>query len=95
MSNRDSTTDHRPGSAAARPDVRHHKGRGAVSSLEGRFSDRSVDLEAEVAAEDANGTPRSSYRAMQAGKIIATNNSPDVPFNRSINPYQGCEHGCV
>ncbi|WP_455212024.1 PA0069 family radical SAM protein [Kaarinaea lacus] len=27
--------------------------------------------------------------------IINTNNSPDVPFNRSINPYRGCEHGCV
>jgi DNA repair photolyase len=27
--------------------------------------------------------------------IISTNNSPDVPFNRSINPYRGCEHGCV
>jgi DNA repair photolyase len=32
---------------------------------------------------------------MQAGRIISTNNSPDVPFDRSINPYQGCEHGCV
>lgn len=27
--------------------------------------------------------------------IISTNDSPDVPFNRSINPYRGCEHGCV
>jgi len=32
---------------------------------------------------------------MRAGRIISTNNSPDVPFDRSINPYQGCEHGCV
>jgi len=32
---------------------------------------------------------------MQAGRIISTNNSPDVPFDQSINPYQGCEHGCV
>ena len=27
--------------------------------------------------------------------IIARNDSPDVPFDRSINPYRGCEHGCV
>jgi len=32
---------------------------------------------------------------MQAGRIVSSNNSPDVPFDRSINPYQGCEHGCV
>jgi DNA repair photolyase len=32
---------------------------------------------------------------MPAGRIISSNDSPDVPFDRSINPYQGCEHGCV
>ena len=32
---------------------------------------------------------------MRAGRIISHNDSPDVPFNRSINPYQGCEHGCI
>jgi DNA repair photolyase len=31
----------------------------------------------------------------RAQRIIATNQSPDVPFDRSINPYQGCEHGCI
>ena len=32
---------------------------------------------------------------MRADRIISHNQSPDVPFNRSINPYQGCEHGCI
>ena len=32
---------------------------------------------------------------MRARRIISHNKSPDVPFNRSINPYQGCEHGCI
>jgi DNA repair photolyase len=32
---------------------------------------------------------------MRTGRIISTNTSPDVPFDRSINPYQGCEHGCI
>ena len=95
MSNRESTPEKRPAATTPRPDIRHHKGRGAVSSPEGRFSQRGVDLDAEVAAEDGSIAPRSTYRAMQAGKIIATNNSPDIPFNRSINPYQGCEHGCI
>jgi len=31
----------------------------------------------------------------RARSIISTNSSPDVPFNRSINPYAGCEHGCI
>ncbi len=89
MSKRDTTSEH------GHHVVHHHKGRGAVSSLDGRFAGRHVALDADVAAEDAAASPESSYHAMQAGKIIATNNSPDVPFNRSINPYQGCEHGCI
>jgi DNA repair photolyase len=32
---------------------------------------------------------------MRARSIISHNESPDIPFNRSINPYQGCEHGCI
>jgi len=32
---------------------------------------------------------------MTASSIISHNRSPDVPFDRSINPYQGCEHGCI
>jgi len=39
--------------------------------------------------------PQTVLTAMRAGKIISHNNSPDVPFDRSINPYQGCEHGCI
>lgn len=75
--------------------LRAHKGRGAVSSPEGRFTARSVRLTAEVETAERAEAPPTDYRAMQATKIVATNNSPDVPFNRSINPYQGCEHGCI
>jgi len=39
--------------------------------------------------------PPTDLRAMQAKRIISRNNSPDIPFDLSINPYQGCEHGCV
>jgi DNA repair photolyase len=76
---------------AARP----HKGRGAVSSPEGRFSTQTVELDADEAHDRSNSSPETVLRAMQAGRIISTNTSPDIPFDRSINPYQGCEHGCV
>lgn len=72
-----------------------HKGRGAVSAPDGRFSVRTTELDAEEADQRASTAPETVLRAMQADRIISTNNSPDVPFDRSINPYQGCEHGCV
>ena len=75
--------------------VRPHKSRGAVSATVGRFDQRLVELEDEVAHERAEEMPETVVRAMPAGRIIATNNSPDIPFDQSINPYQGCEHGCV
>ena len=68
-----------------------YKGRGAVSRLPGRFERTSVELSDEAAL----GSPATELRPMPAGRIISNNQSPDVPFERSINPYQGCEHGCV
>lgn len=75
--------------------TRAHKGRGAVSAPVGRFEQRAVELDAEFAHELAQVAPQTNLRAMRAGRIISTNASPDVPFDQSINPYQGCEHGCV
>ena len=75
--------------------LRHRKGRGAVSDREGRFTARPVEFDAEEAFERARNAPDTELRAMRSRRIIATNNSPDVPFDRSINPYQGCEHGCI
>jgi len=74
---------------------RHRKGRGAVSDRDGRFVSRAVVLNDDAAHEAAERRPDTTVTAMRAGKIIATNRSPDVPFDRSINPYQGCEHGCI
>lgn len=39
--------------------------------------------------------PATSFFPDQTRNIIATNRSPDIPFEQSINPYKGCEHGCV
>jgi DNA repair photolyase len=72
-----------------------HKGRGAVSTPAGRFSIQKTEFEAEEEALRSSVVPETVLTAMQAGRIISSNNSPDVPFDRSINPYQGCEHGCI
>jgi DNA repair photolyase len=75
--------------------ARPHKGRGAISRHEGRFTTRAVEFSAEEAAARSATAPETVLTAMRAGKIISHNSSPDVPFDRSINPYQGCEHGCI
>jgi len=70
-----------------------YKGRGAVSRPAGRFA--SIKIEPDDGLEESVAAPATTLRPMQARSIISSNNSPDVPFDRSINPYQGCEHGCV
>ena len=39
--------------------------------------------------------PHTEVTLTQARSIISRNDSPDIPFTQSINPYQGCEHGCI
>ncbi len=73
------------------------KGRGARSNATGRyepqqheaFDDGWTHDDAPVAALRTTLTPE------HARTIIARNDSPDVGFDRSINPYKGCEHGCI
>lgn len=72
-----------------------HKGRGAVSAPPGRFESRPVVASDEEAHAQALRTPETTIRPMAVKSIISRNNSPDVPFDRSINPYLGCEHGCI
>ena len=73
------------------------RGRGAVSNASGRYESRVSE-----AAEDGwtleDATPpalRTTVTAEKARTIITRNDSPDVGFDRSINPYRGCEHGCI
>jgi len=72
-----------------------HKGRGAVSAPPGRFESRPVVASAGEAHAQAHHAPQTTIRPMPAKSIISRNSSPDVPFDRSINPYLGCEHGCI
>ncbi len=68
------------------------KGRGAADNPQGRFETltRSRETEAEVQSR-----PETMVTLQLARSIIARNDSPDLPFTQSINPYQGCEHGCI
>ncbi len=72
------------------------RGRGALSNVAGRF-----ERLARVESHDGWDIPETragfgtELRVEQAGRIITYNRSPDLPFDRSINPYRGCEHGCV
>ena len=75
------------------------KGRGAAINPEGRFE--KVEREAYDdgwTPDDADGEVRvltTQITEERAASIISRNQSPDIPFTQSINPYQGCEHGCI
>jgi len=45
--------------------------------------------------EDEERVLRTHVSRERAGRVISYNRSPDLPFDRSVNPYRGCEHGCV
>lgn len=79
------------------------KGRGVGSNARSRFEawGRDVDLEQlerTRVEEDADVEPSlvpTEVFVRTAGSILSHNTSPDIPFDQSINPYAGCEHGCV
>jgi len=74
------------------------KGRGAGVNPEGRFEN--VEREAyddgwQTGAEAEPTVLKTLVTDERAKSIIARNESPDIPFSQSLNPYQGCEHGCI
>ncbi len=66
-------------------------GRGATINPRGRFE----TLEVSVEEEFVEGRPRTIYYRDAAKSVISTNDSPDISFRASLNPYRGCEHGCA
>ncbi|RYY87208.1 MAG: radical SAM protein, partial [Comamonadaceae bacterium] len=77
------------------------KGRGSATRLAHRFETESRGawddgwgtLDAEAAADTPAQKTELSFE--NARSIIASNDSPDIHFDRSLNPYRGCEHGCI
>ncbi|HEX4825238.1 MAG TPA: PA0069 family radical SAM protein [Candidatus Polarisedimenticolaceae bacterium] len=72
------------------------KGRGAVANPAGRFEPRSLEpVWDDLDPADLPPSPATTTFTDTARRILTRNESPDVPFDVSINPYRGCEHGCA
>jgi DNA repair photolyase len=73
------------------------KGRGTAANPEGRFETRRREAfdDGWLVEEAPAPAPQTTATAETARRIISRNDSPDVPFRQSINPYRGCEHGCI
>jgi DNA repair photolyase len=81
-----------------------HHGRGALSNESSRFDSEKrirttdgweTEASSEPSEDDELPPLRTTLTRDATRTILARNTSPDVPFDRSINPYRGCEHGCI
>ena len=73
------------------------KGRGAVSNLQGRYELKGRERFDDGWDEEEEDAPQLKTVVTDevAKSILTRNASPDIPFNVSLNPYRGCEHGCI
>ena len=74
------------------------RGRGAKSNASGRyeaFTRQGFDDGWSELDDDAPAQLKTELQAETPRRITTHNDSPDIPFNSSINPYRGCEHGCI
>jgi DNA repair photolyase len=71
-------------------------GRGTLSNPEGRYETTTRTREDDGwTPMPSPAAPATVVRPDSARTVISRNDSPDVPFDQSLNPYRGCEHGCV
>jgi DNA repair photolyase len=82
------------------PNLPARRGRGAASNPPNRFEATHHELELENVEDDDDylaslARPKTEFLADTSRSVIAHNDSPDVGFEVSINPYRGCEHGCI
>ncbi|MBU6440252.1 MAG: PA0069 family radical SAM protein [Betaproteobacteria bacterium] len=80
------------------------KGRGTTVAIAHRFEARGRDAESDGWDQapgqdpdqaDAPAAPRTEVREQQVRQMLSRNDSPDIPFELAVNPYRGCEHGCI
>lgn len=74
------------------------KGRGAVSNVQGRYEVNGRESYDDGWDRDEGDAPKAFKTQVTdefAKTILSRNSSPDIPFNVSLNPYRGCEHGCI
>jgi DNA repair photolyase len=78
-----------------------HKGRGTVWAIEHRFESQPRESfddgwgSLEQAASEETVAPETHVLEENVRSILSSNDSPDIGFDLSINPYRGCEHGCI
>lgn len=94
-------TAHTPTPKPFQPPVR---GRGATENPVGRFEKRAIEADAEAyealrvaEEEDFSGETQLATRIFQdtSKTVVSTNDSPDLYMDATLNPYRGCEHGCI
>ncbi|HEY8948985.1 MAG TPA: PA0069 family radical SAM protein [Rhizomicrobium sp.] len=78
-------------------DPKRLRGRGAVSNAAGRYEKESRVLidDGWNSEEEEDTSLKTEILRDSSRTIITRNNSPDISFSQSINPYKGCEHGCI
>ncbi len=85
-----------PVDATAAVDAQRRRGRGAQSNASGRF-EPTARITIDDGWQNLEDLPafKTTVTVDTSRKIITRNDSPDLSFDRSINPYRGCEHGCI
>ena len=79
------------------PGMKPQRGRGAGGNPDGRYLTTTREAYDDGWTNDDRVIPplKTTVTKERSKTIITQNNSPDLPFEQSINPYRGCEHGCV
>ncbi|MEA3275085.1 MAG: PA0069 family radical SAM protein [Pseudomonadota bacterium] len=71
------------------------RGRGATANPDSRYAEHQRESFDDGWHQEEADSPRTELRIDSSRTVISYNRSPDIPFDRSINPYRGCEHGCI
>lgn len=84
------------GTESTSPDTRRRRARGASTNETGRFEKHArIAFDDGWDIEEDQPLIRTEIRMDASRSVLVKNTSPDVPFDRSVNPYRGCEHGCI
>lgn len=71
------------------------RGRGAAENPANRFDRLNVEIDPGELDDDERRRIKTEYFRDTTRKILSENDSPDIPFRYGLNPYRGCEHGCI
>lgn len=70
------------------------RGRGARRNVPNQYERLHIDVDPGALDEEERRSVETAYLRAPSESILSENESPDVPFSYSLNPYRGCEHGC-